>query len=69
MRGDKLSCLLCGLGPMRASCNAAGGEEIGYESCTEQTEELGLMGGSFTFVMGSIRRPTGPEFLVQVSCL
>ena len=46
---------------------AAGGKEVGYESCTQSSGLDGAMEGSFDFIVGSIARPAGPELRVLVS--
>ena len=40
----------------------AGGPPFVYQSCTKMANTPGRMEGSFTFVEGTIARPTGPEF-------
>eukprot|EP00884_Botryococcus_braunii_P005847 jgi/Botrbrau1/15263/Bobra.0382s0005.1 len=41
-----------------------GGEEFRYQSCTQQGSKTGSMEGYFTFMEGSIQRPTSSEFRV-----
>ena len=40
-----------------------------YQSCTQQNPPTGSMEGSFTFVEGTSRQPTGPTFDAEVKCL
>ena len=51
---------------MRGCLGNAGAPTFEYQSCTQQKEDEGFMEGYFTFVEGTIARPTGPEFNVQV---
>ncbi|KAG0499841.1 hypothetical protein HPP92_004097 [Vanilla planifolia] len=41
--------------------------EFVYESCTSVPEVPGVVAGSFTFVPGSLMRPEGPAFEVEVA--